>query len=210
MGGKLAKECQQACQVGQIGRMYKILQRLQRRGEYNNSKTLMLFTDEDFKGHLEKITHERYENSPDQILKTIEKIEDLTVEEETLERNNKLIVQIPSFEEIKNEIAKMKDAAPGEDEIRLRYIREAGDEIKKSVYRKIQWLWESPAHRWEDEQKVGIISPLHKKGDKKRYEQFQRSMLTTNHEQNFSENFGDKATKLGRSYWCTRRESSRF
>ena len=117
--------------MGQIGRMYKILQRLQRRGEYNNSKTLMLFTDEDFKGHLQKITHERYENSPDQILKTIEKIEDLTVEKETLKRNNELIIHIPSFEEIKNEIAKMKNAAPAEDEIRLRYIREAGDEIKK-------------------------------------------------------------------------------
>ena len=84
-----------------------------------------------------------------------------------MERNNELRVPIPSFEEVKNEIAKMKDAAPGEDEIRLRYIREAGDEIKRSVYRKIQWLWENPAHRWEDEQKVGIIMPLHKKGDKK-------------------------------------------
>ena len=83
--------------MGQIGRMYEILQRLRRRREYNNSKTIMLFTEEEFKGHLEKITHERYKNSPDQILKTIEKIEDLTVEEETLERNNELIVQIPSF-----------------------------------------------------------------------------------------------------------------
>ena len=142
---QLAEECQQARHMGKIGRMYKILQRLQRRGEYNNSKTIMLFTEEEFKGHLEKITHERYENSPDQILKTIEEVERLTVEvltveEETLERSNELIVQILSFEEIKTEIAKMKDAAPGEDEIRLRYIREAGDEIKESVYRKIQWL----------------------------------------------------------------------
>ena len=79
------------------------------------------------------------------------------MEDETLERNNELIVQIPSFEEIKNEIMKMKDAAPREDEIRLRYIREAGDEIRKSLYRKIQWLWENPAHRRNDEQKVGII-----------------------------------------------------
>ena len=82
------------------------------------------------------------------------------MEEETLERNNKLIVQNPSFEEIKNEIRKMKDAVPGEDEIRLRYIREAGDGIRRSVYRKIQWLWENPAYRWNDEQKVRIIIPL--------------------------------------------------
>ena len=61
----------------------------------------------------------------------------------------------------------MKDAAPGEDEIHLRHIREIGDEIRKSVYRQIQWLWENPAHRWNEEQKVGIIIPLHKKGDKK-------------------------------------------
>ena len=71
-----------------------------------------------------------------------------------LERNNELIVQIPSFEEIKNEIAKMKDAAPGEGSIRLRYISETGDETRKSVYRQIQWLWENPAHRWNEEQKV--------------------------------------------------------
>ena len=32
------------------------------------------------------------------------------------------------------------------------------------MYRKIQWLWENPAHRWNDGQKVGIIIPLHKKG----------------------------------------------
>ena len=164
---QLAEECQQACQMGKIGTMYKILQRLQRRREYNNSKSIMLFTVEEFKGHLEKITHKRYENSPDQISKTVEKVVELKVEEETLERNNELIVQIPSFEEIKNEIAKMKDAAPGEDEIRLRCIRETGDEIRKSVYRQIQWLWENPAHRWNEEQKVGIILPLHKKGDKK-------------------------------------------
>ena len=61
----------------------------------------------------------------------------------------------------------MKDAAPGEDETRLRYIRAAGDEIRKSENRKIQWLWENPPYRWNDEQKVGITIPLHKKGDKK-------------------------------------------
>ena len=66
--------------MGQTGRMYKILQRLQRRGEYNNSKTIMLFNEEEFKGHLEKVTHERYENSPEQMLKTIEKVEGLTVD----------------------------------------------------------------------------------------------------------------------------------
>ena len=79
---QLAEDCQQAFQMGQIGTMYRILQRLQRRGEYNNSRTIMLFTEEEFKGHLEKITHERYENSPDQISKTIEKVVKLTVEEE--------------------------------------------------------------------------------------------------------------------------------
>jgi len=146
--------------MGQIGRMYKILQRLQRRGEYNNDKTIMFFTEEEFEGHLEKITHERYEDSPDQILKIFEKVEELTVQEEALERNKESILQNPSFEEIKNEIAKTKDAAPGEDEMRLRYIREAGDETRKSVYRKIQWLWGNPAHRWNDEQKVGNNHPI--------------------------------------------------
>jgi len=61
--------------MGQIGTMYKILQKLQRSGEYNNKKTIMFFTEEEFKCHLVKITHERYENSPDQISKAIEKVD---------------------------------------------------------------------------------------------------------------------------------------
>ena len=77
-----------------------MLQRLQRRGEYNNTKAIMLFTDEEFKGHLEKITHGRYENSPDQISKTIEKVEALKVGKETLERNNELIFENLSFEDL--------------------------------------------------------------------------------------------------------------
>ena len=51
--------------------------------------------------------------------------------------------------------------------MRLRCIREAGDEIRESVHRKIQWLWENPAQRWNDGQDVKIIIPLHRKGDKK-------------------------------------------
>ena len=35
------------------------------------------------------------------------------------------------------------------------------------MYRQIQWLWENPANRWNEEQKVGILIPLQKKGDKK-------------------------------------------
>ena len=40
---QLEEEGQQACQMEQIGTMYTILQRLQRRGEYNNNKTIIFF-----------------------------------------------------------------------------------------------------------------------------------------------------------------------
>ena len=53
------------------------------------------------------------------------------------------------------------------NEIRLRYIREAGNEIRKSEYRKIHRLWENPAHRWNEREKVCVIIPLRKKGDTK-------------------------------------------
>ena len=61
----------------------------------------------------------------------------------------------------------MKNAAIREDGILLRYIRGVGVEIMKSMYREIQWLWENPAHRWNEEHKVRILIPLHMTGDKK-------------------------------------------
>ena len=42
----------------------------------------------------------------------------------------------------------------------------------ENAYKKIQWLWENPANRWNEEQKVGIIISLHKKGDKKNVNNF--------------------------------------
>ena len=91
MGGKLVESISRRVSTsmpnGTNWDDVQILQRLQRRGEYNN-KTIILFTKEESKGHLEKIAHERYESSPDQISKTVEKAVELTVEEKTLERNS--------------------------------------------------------------------------------------------------------------------------
>ena len=79
------------------------------------------------------------------------------MKEEKLERQNELIVQNPSSEDVNNEIVKMKDVAPDEDEIRLRYIREGGDEIRKACIER--------SSRCEKTQHIDHI-PLHKKGDK--------------------------------------------
>ena len=41
--------------------MYDILKKLQKRGKYTNSKNILLFSEERFKEHVEKITQNRYE-----------------------------------------------------------------------------------------------------------------------------------------------------
>ena len=59
----------------------------------------------------------------------------------------------------------MNDSTPG-DEVRLDYIRKGGAEIIDRVVRIVQEMWRTPAKQWEKGLKVGIMVPLHKKGDR--------------------------------------------
>ena len=69
--------------------------------------------------------------------------------------------------EIIAEMNKMKDSAAGEDGIRLRFIKQADDEVKRVIIQKIQCMWEDRAQEWPASLKVGQIIALYKKGDKK-------------------------------------------
>ena len=70
-----AEECRIACEEGKIGVMYDRLKQLQRRGEYNNAKNLLLFSEETFKEHLENITKVRFKGNPGRMQQVIELVE---------------------------------------------------------------------------------------------------------------------------------------
>ena len=65
----LAEECRVANSKGQIGLMYNILKKLQLRWNFNNSKNILLFTEEEFKNHLKIITQDRYEHNRQKLIK---------------------------------------------------------------------------------------------------------------------------------------------
>ena len=73
---------------------------------------------------------------------------------------------VPTSEEIIKEMAKMEDSAPGEDEIRLGFIKKASKEIQGVVVLKVKDMWNTSATLWEEPLKVGVIPPLFEKGDK--------------------------------------------
>ena len=54
--------------------MYDLLKKLQNREEYNNSKNILLFSEERFKEHLEKITGNRYETDVIKIETVLNKV----------------------------------------------------------------------------------------------------------------------------------------
>ena len=73
---------------------------------------------------------------------------------------------MPSEEEIIKEWAKVKEKAPGEDDIRMIYLKSAPIEFQKRIVKMIQTMFTTSAEYWDDIVKVGIIIPLHKKGAK--------------------------------------------
>ena len=95
--------------------MYDLLKKLQKRGEYNNSRNILLFSEEIFKEHLEKITENRYESDVIKIETVMNKVKAPDIDEIKIKELQVGLEILPTSEEIIKEMAKMKDSAPGED-----------------------------------------------------------------------------------------------
>ena len=162
-----AEECRIACEEGKIGVMYDLLKQLQRRREYNNAKNLLLFSEETFKEHLEKITKERFEGNPGRMQQVIELVEVREKSQEKIQWWQDFMTAQPDDDEIQKELNKMRDSAPGQDAIRLRFIKMAHPKVKGVIFNEIRKLWETPLSQWPKQLKVGLVIPLHKKGDRK-------------------------------------------
>ena len=163
---ELADRCEQAWKLGRLGEMYDLLKKLQKSGEYNNSKNILLFSEEIFKEHLEKITENRYESDVIKIETVMNKVEAPDIDEVKIKELQAGLEILPTSEEIMKEMAKMKDSAPGEDGIRLGFIKKASKEIQDVVIQKVKDMWNTSATLREEPLKVGVIIPLFKKGDK--------------------------------------------
>ena len=120
---------------------------------------------EQIREHFEGITRDRYEELPRAIVDVFSQVRDLRDDEESRKVSREIDGE-PSALEIRRAMKEMRDSAPGEDEVKLDYIRKGGAEIIDRVVRIVQEMWSTPAEQWEGEMKVGIMVPLHKKGDK--------------------------------------------
>ena len=121
-----------------MGEMYDFLKKLQKRGEYNNSRNILLFSEEIFKEHLERITENRYESDVIKIETVMNKVTAPDIDEVKIKELQAGLEILPTSEEIMKEMAKMKDSAPGEDGIRLGFIKKASKEVQDVVIQKVK------------------------------------------------------------------------
>ena len=144
--------------------MFKTLKQLGKRDWKGASNSTTITTDQ-FRDHFKKVSAERFENTPEEIDRAVnemEEIEDLELKDTWREA----LDEIPTREEILTQLKKMRESAPGEDGIRLIYLLQGGEEIINRVVELVQYMFCNGSDKWEDELKEGVIIPLFKKGDK--------------------------------------------
>ena len=157
-------ECKDACDRGRIGDMYKCLRRIGTKGVKAAESGLISISD--FKSHFENVSRERYEEDPSVIASVIERVNDMRMNDRAIAANERMN-EMPDREEIVKAMREMKDSAPGEDGVRLRYIMNACEEMRERVNEIVRRMFERRANEWDERAKSGIIVPLFKKGDRK-------------------------------------------
>ena len=86
--------------------MYDLLKKLPKRGEYNISKNIFLFSEERFKEHLEKITESQYETDLIKIETVLNKVRAPDLNEVNIKELQTELEMVPKREEIAKEIEK--------------------------------------------------------------------------------------------------------
>ena len=120
---------------------------------------------EQFKEHFESVSRERYEEEPEVIEGAVRNARDLRGDASAREANERMN-EVPSVAEIEAAMKVMKESAPGEDGVRIGYIRHACEEMKERVIAMVQKMFVTRAHEWSEKLKGGVIVPLYKKGDR--------------------------------------------
>lgn len=157
------RECETASVEGRVGDMYKCLRRLggrERKAPASGNITVC-----EFKDYFESVTKDKYEEEPRVIEEAVNGATDLR-EEVRAREANELLNEVPEREEIERAMNEMKESAPGEDGVRIGYIRLACEEVKERVIEMVREMFDKRADRWDESLKVGLMVPLHKKGDR--------------------------------------------
>ena len=68
----------------------------------------------------------------------------------------------PDSAEVVKEMGRMKDAAPGEDGVRLCDLRKGGERMVEEVVRIVRFMWVNGSEKWEDSLHSGQVVPLYK------------------------------------------------
>ena len=70
--------------------------------------------------------------------------------------------------EIEAAMKEMKwESAPGEDGIRIYYLKVACEEMKEALIDMVQFMFEERVHEWDEWLKSGVMCPLFKKGERR-------------------------------------------
>ena len=156
--------CETVCEEGRVGEMYKIMKELGMRGRQRAGRGGMLRAN-DFKEQFESVSNERYEELPHVIEDVVGNARDLRGDVRARAANVEMNA-VPSRGEIESAMKEMKESAPGEDGVRICYIRYACEEMKERVIEMVQKMFVSRANEWSETLKGGVIVPLYKKGDR--------------------------------------------
>ena len=160
----IIEDCKEAGESHNTSRMYKSLKKLGQRGQTKSSGNTKL-TKEDFKTHFEKISKNRFENDIREIDEMLAKVKD--IRNTKLAKDwNEIMNTVPSNEEIVEQMKQIRESAPGEDNVRMIYIKKAGPEMQYEVCELIRYMFLNDAADWEESLKTGLVIPLFKKGDK--------------------------------------------
>ena len=161
---EILDECQNAGERGDTAGVYRNLKRLGLRGMKKAGTTTNL-TKEQFKDHFQNVSKDRFENRPEDIEEIIQEVVDISQTDKAKEWRD-ILDEVPEREEIREQIKLMRDSAPGEDGVRLNYILKGDVRIFDEVVYLIQFMFSNSADKWEEALKIGLVIPLHKKGDK--------------------------------------------
>ena len=160
----IISKCKEAGEKGEYGTVYRTLRELGKRDWKGPEQTTTITTDQ-FKEHFQKVSRDRFENTPEEIDEVVNEVVDISRTEKANEWKDRLDA-IPEREEIITQMKKMRESAPGGDGVRLIYLMKGGEELINRLVQTVQYMFANGQENWEDDLKTGLVIALHKKGDR--------------------------------------------